>query len=66
MPARSLRMAAVFGLFVAAVASAQPPRPAADPGGIKRTNEENFKLYKKFADDLLALAQKWEKSDNPD
>jgi hypothetical protein len=59
-------MAAVFGLFVAAVATAQPPRPAADPGGIKRTNEENFKLYKKFADDLLALAQKWEKSDNPD
>jgi hypothetical protein len=67
LPVRSLRMAAVFGLFVAAVASAQPPRPAAGPGdGIKRTNEENFKLYKKFADDLLSLAQKWEKSDNPD
>ena len=67
LPVRSLRMAAVFGLFVAAVASAQPPRPAGGPGdGIKRTNEENFKLYKKFADDLLSLAQKWEKSDNPD
>lgn len=68
LPVRSLRLAAVFGLLAVATASlGQPPRPAALPGdGIKRTNEENFKLYKKFADDLLALAQKWEKSDNPD
>ncbi|MFO0799880.1 MAG: hypothetical protein U0804_20615 [Gemmataceae bacterium] len=67
MPARSLWSVAAFGLFAIAVASGQPPRPAGSPGdGIKRTNEENFKLYKKFADDLLSLAQKWEKSDNPD
>jgi hypothetical protein len=67
-PARSLRLAATTGLFMIVVsATAQPPRPAAPPAdGIKRTNEENFKLYKKFSDDLLALAQKWEKSDNPD
>lgn len=68
LPVRPLRLAAVFGLLavVAASSGGQPPRPALPGEGIKRTNEENFKLYTKFANDLLSLAQKWEKSDNPD
>jgi hypothetical protein len=60
-----LALAAAVGLFaLTSGLTAQPPQPAADP--IKSGQEENFELYKKFSDKLLELAQKWEKSDNPE
>ena len=64
-----LTLAAAVGLFaLTSVRTAQPPAaPATAPGdGLKRTQEDNLKLYKRFADELLKLAQRWEKSDNPD
>lgn len=76
LPILPVSLAAMVGLFaLTSVLTAQPPAaqpptaPAAtgssgDP--IRRTEEENLKLYKRFADELLKLAQKWEKSDNPD
>ena len=55
------------GLFaLTSMLTAQPPAAPPTPEGIKRTEEENLKLYKRFADELLKLAQKWEKSDSPD
>jgi hypothetical protein len=69
-----LAVAAAVGLFALTSAlTAQAPNPAApaaapaagaDP--LKAGQEENFELYKKFSDKLLELAQKWEKSDNPE
>ena len=62
-----LVLAAAVGLFALTSAlTAQPPAAPPSPEGIKRTEEENLKLYKRFADELLKLAQKWEKSDNPE
>jgi hypothetical protein len=72
LPVLPLTLAATVGLFALTSAlTAQPqPQPAATGGAgsdpIKRTEEENLKLFKRFADELLKLAQKWEKSDNPD
>jgi len=71
MPARlrilPFALVATVGLFaLTSVMTAQPPAAPPTPEGIKRTEEENLKLYKRFADELLKLAQKWEKSDNPD
>src|SRR5690348_10079511 len=73
LPILPLTLAAVVGLFaLTSVLTAQPPAPPASPvvpstpDGIKRSEEENRKLYKRFADEVLKLAQKWEKSDNPD
>ncbi|MEJ5277223.1 MAG: hypothetical protein WHU94_15045, partial [Thermogemmata sp.] len=43
--------------------AAQQPPPA---DRLKSTEEENLKLYKRFADEMLRLAQRWEKSDNPE
>jgi hypothetical protein len=44
-----------------------PPGPGStDPDRIKGSQEENLKFFKKFADEMLRLAQRWEKSDNPD
>lgn len=71
-PPLPLALALAVGLFALASAltarppAAQPTPPAAGtPGtGIKQTQEENHKLYKRFADELLKLAQKWEKSDS--
>jgi len=45
----------------------QPTPPAATPGdsgGVKRNQEENLKLFKRFSEEVLRLAQKWEKSDS--
>jgi hypothetical protein len=62
-----LVVAAAVGLFaLTSIITAQPPAAPPTPDGIKRTEEENLKLYKRFSDELLKLAQKWEKSDNPD
>ena len=71
MPARlrflPFALIAAVGLFaLTSMMTAQPPAAAPTPEGIKRTEEENLKMYKRFADELLKLAQKWEKSDNPD
>lgn len=61
-----LTLAALLGLFVWASNLTAQPTPA-DPGtGIKRSQEENLKLFKRFSEEVLRLAQKWEKSDNPD
>jgi hypothetical protein len=43
--------------------AAQQPLPS---DRLKSTEEENLKLYKRFADEMLRLAQRWEKSDNPE
>lgn len=62
-----LTFAAALGLFaLTAALTAQPPA-APDPGsGIKRSQEENLKLFKRFSEEVLRLAQRWEKSDNPE
>lgn len=64
-----LTIAVLAGLLaLAPVVPAQaPPGPGTtDPEKIKGTQEENLKFFKKFADEMLRLAQRWEKSDNPD
>src|SRR5947208_1852402 len=71
LPVLPLMLAAVVGLFALTTAlTAQPPAtlPSTTPNplDIKRSQEENLKVYKRFADELLKLAQKWEKSDNPE
>ncbi len=77
IPVVPLVLAALVGLIVLTSSlTAQPPtappsQPAMAPvkttgSGIQRSQEENFKLYKRFADELLKLAQKWEKSDSLD
>jgi hypothetical protein len=67
----SLAFATTVGLFaLTSVLLAQPTKPAASPipglgeGGVKRTQEENLKLFKRFSEEVLRLAQRWEKSDN--
>src|SRR5438874_4616701 len=65
-----LFVAAAVGLFAltsaltAQAPSTPPPAAGADP--LKSGQEENFQLYKQFSDKLLELAQRWEKSDNPE
>src|SRR5881227_2659261 len=64
-----LAVAAAVGLFALTAAPprpAAPPAPAAGADPLKAGQEENFELYKKFSDKLLELAQRWEKSDNPE
>lgn len=64
-----MTIAVLVGLLaLAPVVPAQaPPGPGTtDPEKIKGTQEENLKFFKKFADEMLRLAQRWEKSDNPD
>ncbi|MBY0460323.1 MAG: hypothetical protein K2V38_23665, partial [Gemmataceae bacterium] len=74
-PILSLSFAAMVGLFALTSAlTAQPvTQPATQPAtqpvgpttsGTKRTQEENLKFYKSFADQVLRLAQRWEKSDS--
>ena len=65
----SLAFAATVGLFALTnLLTAQPPKPATpgeNPGEtIKKGEEENLRMYKRFAEELLRLAQKWEKSDS--
>ncbi len=64
----SLTFATTLGLFaLTSVLTAQPtPPPTATGPGAKRTQEENLKFYKNFAEQVLRLAQKWEKSDSPE
>jgi hypothetical protein len=66
----SLTFAAAVGLFALTSAlTAQPPVPAAppaDPAGTKKTQEQNAREFKKFAEEVLRLAQRWEKSDSPE
>lgn len=63
-PVLALPLAAAVGLVVLIPpAPAQPPAAADD--NVQR-QEDNLKKYKQFADELLKLAQRWEKSDNPD
>lgn len=58
-----LAFAAALGLFALAPNSSAQPT---DSGGIKRTQEENLKLFKRFSEEVLRLAQRWEKSDSAD
>jgi hypothetical protein len=61
----SLTFAATVGLFaLSSILLAQPPASDVKPGDIKRTQEENKKLYTRLSNDMLKLALKWEKSDN--
>ncbi|MDY3552110.1 hypothetical protein R5W24_001190 [Gemmata sp. JC717] len=63
LPYLSLSLAAMVGLF--ALTSALTAQPTSPTGaGTKRTQEENLKFYKNFAEQMLRLAQKWEKSDS--
>jgi hypothetical protein len=69
LTAPRLILAVLIGMLaLAPVVPAQaPPAPGtSDPERIKGTQEENLKFFKKFADEMLRLAQRWEKSDNPD
>lgn len=64
----SLTLAATVGLFaLSSLLLAQPPAPTGtDPDKIKGSQEANLKLFKKFSEEMLRLAQRWEKSDNPE
>jgi hypothetical protein len=58
-----LAFVAALGLFALTPNSSAQPT---DTGGIKRTQEENLKLFKRFSEEVLRLAQRWEKSDSAD
>jgi hypothetical protein len=58
-----LAFVAALGLFALAPNSSAQPT---ESGGIKRSQEENLKLFKRFAEEVLRLAQRWEKSDSAD
>ncbi|HSQ55587.1 MAG TPA: hypothetical protein VLM40_07560 [Gemmata sp.] len=69
LPILPLAFAATLGLFaLTSLVTAQVPgsQPDVKPDNIKPAQDENAKLYKRFAEELLALAQRWEKSDNPE
>jgi hypothetical protein len=72
LPIMPLAFAATLGLFgLTSVLVAQPPKPPVPaeikPGDdIQRNQAENAKLFKRFSDEALRLAQKWEKSENPE
>jgi hypothetical protein len=51
--------------------TAQPPQPPAasapaSPETLRKEQEETLKLYRRFAEKTLELAQRWEKSDIPE
>lgn len=65
--------ATTLGLFVLTSALTAQPKPApgttpapASSTDVKRNQEENLKLFNAFKEQLLRLAQRWEKSDNAD
>lgn len=66
LPFLPLSFAALVGVFaLTSLLTAQPPAPEVPTGtGVKRNQEENLKFYKNFAEQVLRLAQKWEKSDS--
>ncbi|MFO0822460.1 MAG: hypothetical protein U0792_04965 [Gemmataceae bacterium] len=70
LPIMPLAFAATLGLFtLTSVLLAQEPKTAPTeikPGDIRGTQQDNAKLYQRFAEELLRLAQRWEKSDNPE
>ena len=53
-------------LTAAPPAPGTTPAPAASSADVKRNQEENLKLFNAFKEQLLRLAQRWEKSDNAD
>src|SRR5688572_14169911 len=63
-----LALAATLGLFAPMSGTlAQPPKTGENPRDtIKKGEEDNFRMYKRFAEELLRLAQKWEKSESRD
>ena len=64
-PVSLLTLAAAVGLvLLVPAAPAQPP--AGGTGQTGQQQEDNRKKFKQFNDELLKLAQRWEKSDNPD
>ncbi len=59
--------AATVGLFaLSSILLAQPPASDVKPADIKRTQEENKKLFTRLSNDILKLALRWEKSDTPE
>jgi len=67
LPIMPLAFAATLGLFsLTSILCAQPPKPVPEikPSDLRGTQADNAKLYQRFADELLRLAQRWEKSDN--
>src|SRR5438270_13623130 len=67
----SLAVAISVGLFALTPAAGQAPPPAAPPvaetpaEAVRRTQEENARQYKQFAEQLRALERKWANSDDP-
>jgi hypothetical protein len=60
-----LTFSATVGLFaLSSILLAQPPVPDVKPTDIKRTQEENKKLFTRLSNDILKLALRWEKSDS--
>src|SRR5579872_4302666 len=60
----SLSFAATFGFFaLSSILLAQPPAPEVKPADIKRTQEENKKLFTRLSSEVLKLALRWEKSE---
>jgi hypothetical protein len=72
LPIMPLVFAVTLGLFglTSVLVAQQPAKPTPTdtktPKDIKRSQEENAKLFKRFSDEMLHLALKWEKSENPD
>jgi hypothetical protein len=60
-----LTFAATVGLFGLSsfLLAQQPPMPEIKTADIKRTQEENKKLFTRLSNDVLKLALRWEKSD---
>ena len=64
-----LAFATTVGLFALTSVLTAQPTPAAQPtttapgdSGVKRTQEENLKYFQRFRDEVLKLAQRWEKA----
>ena len=51
----SLTFAATVGLFALTERTSPPNRPTDPAGGIKRNQEENLKLFKRFSEEVLRL-----------
>ena len=62
----SLTFSATVGLFALSslLLAQQPPTPDNKPPELKKTQEENRKVYTRLMNEMLKLALRWEKSDN--